>query len=150
MIVDKLINADKYLILHPGFAKAFGFLRRPDIADLPDAKYEIYGKRIYATVFDGRGKGRKSSRLEAHRKYIDIHYSISGFDEVGWNPVQECSVKEGGYNGRKDFQLFADVPKIWIPHAPGTFLIFFPEDAHAPMTVAKDLRKVVVKVSVKW
>ncbi|MFA5165240.1 MAG: YhcH/YjgK/YiaL family protein [Candidatus Omnitrophota bacterium] len=150
MILDKLVNAERYYNLHAGFKNAFEFLSRHDIADLPDAKYEIDGKRIYATVFEGQGKGRKASKLEAHNKYIDIHYAISGFDEIGWNPVQECAVKDGGYDGKKDFQLYSDVPKIWIPHAPGTFIVFFPEDAHAPITIAKDLHKVVVKVAVKW
>ncbi len=150
MILDKLVNAERYYNLHAGFKNAFEFLSRHDIADLPDAKYEIDGKRIYATVFEGQGKGRKASKLEVHNKYIDIHYAISGFDEIGWNPVQECAVKDGGYDGKKDFQLYSDVPKVWIPHAPGTFIIFFPEDAHAPITIAKDLHKVVVKVAVKW
>ncbi|MFA5149000.1 MAG: YhcH/YjgK/YiaL family protein [Candidatus Omnitrophota bacterium] len=150
MILDKLVNAERYYNLHAGFRKAFEFLFRRDIADLPDARYEIDGERIYATVFDGQGNGRKSAKLETHSKYIDIHYSISGFDEVGWNPAQECSAKDGGYDSKKDFQLFSDVPKIWIPHAPGTFIIFFPEDAHAPITAEKGLRKAVVKVAVKW
>ena len=150
MILDKLINYKRYLGLHPGFGDAFQFLCRGDLADMPDARYEIDGKRIYATVFEGQGKGRKSVKLEAHRKYIDIHYAIAGFDEIGWNPVQECKVSAGDYNKKKDYELFSDVPKIWVPHAPGTFIIFFPEDAHAPITIAKDLHKVVVKISVKW
>lgn len=149
MILDKLINAGLYYKLHPGLEAAFQFLRRQDLADLPDAKYEIDGRRIYATVFEGQGKGRRSVKLEAHKKYIDIHYSISGQDEIGWNPVQECVVKEGGYNENNDYQLFADVPGIWVPHAPGTFIIFFPEDAHAPISAVKALHKVVVKVAVK-
>lgn len=150
MILDKLVNAGRYYRLHPGLEEAFQFLRREDIADLPDAKYEIDGKRIYATIFDGEGKGRRSVKLESHRKYIDIHYAISGFDEIGWNPTQECVNKEGGYNKEKDYQLYADVPKMWVPHGPGTFIIFFPEDAHAPITAARNLHKIVVKVAVKW
>lgn len=83
MILDKLINAERYCILHPGLEEAFKFLRRADLADLPDARYEIDGERVYATIFDGLGKGRKAVKLEAHRKYIDIHYAIAGFDEIG-------------------------------------------------------------------
>lgn len=149
MILDKIVNAERYYKLHPRFRAAFKFLRREDLADLPDAKYEIDGKRVYATIFEGQGKGRSSAKLETHKRYIDIHYAISGFDKVGWNPAQECVVKEGGYNKNKDYQLYADVPKIWVPHCPGTFLIFFPEDAHAPITAVGYLRKVVVKVAVK-
>jgi len=150
MILDKLINAERYYRLHPGFEEAFKFLRRGDLADLPDAKYEINGSLIYATIFDGKGKGRRSVKLEAHRKYVDIHYAIAGFDEIGWNPIQECTSKEGGYNKKKDYQIYADVPKIWVPHCPGTFIIFFPEDAHAPIAVPKNLHKIVVKVAAKW
>lgn len=150
MILDKLVNAGRYYGLHPGFEEAFKFLSRGDLADLPDAKYEINGSRVYATIFDGLGKGRKAVKLEAHRKYVDIHYAIAGFDEIGWNPIQECASKEGGYDEKKDYQIYADVPKIWVPHCPGTFIIFFPEDAHAPITVPKNLHKIVVKVLAKW
>ena len=150
MILDKLVNAERYYKLHPGLKTAFEFLRRQDISDLPDAKYEIDGERIYATIFEGQGKGRRAAKLETHKKYIDIHYAISGFDEVGWNPAQECAGKKGGYNKKKDYQLYPDFPKIWVPHWPGTFIIFFPEDAHAPVTATKNLHKAVVKVRVKW
>jgi len=150
MILDKLINAKRYYNLHPAFEAAFKFLQRKDLADLGDAVYEIDGKRLYATVFDGQGRGRRLVKLETHKKYIDIHYAIAGFDEIGWNPVQECIGKEGEYNKGKDYQIFSDIPRIWVPHCPGTFIVFFPEDAHAPITAAKNLHKVVVKVSVKW
>jgi biofilm protein TabA len=33
---------------------------------------------------------------------------------------------------------------------PGTFAIFFPEDAHAPMAGEGLIHKVVVKVAVDW
>ena len=149
MILDKLVNAGRYYKLHPGFKTAFKFLQRRDIADLPDAGYKIDGKRIYATIFEGQGKGRKAAKLETHKKYIDIHYAVSGSDEVGWNPAQECASKDGGYNKKKDYQVYSDVPKIWVPHWPGTFIIFFPEDAHAPVTITKKMHKVVIKVAVK-
>jgi len=150
MVLDKLVNFERYQNLHAGFRKAFEFLRRGDIADLPDARYEIEGERIYATIFEGKGNGRRSAKLESHRQHIDIQYCISGFDEIGWNPVSECSAKDGVYDPGRDFQLYPDIPRIWVPHAPGTFMIFFPEDAHAPMTAEKALRKVVVKVLAKW
>jgi YhcH/YjgK/YiaL family protein len=150
MILDKLVNSERYYNLHAGFKKAFEFLRRGDLADLPDARYEIDGKRICATIFEGKGNGRKAAKLESHIQNIDIQYCISGFDEIGWNPASECSVKDGGYDPGKDLQLYSDMPKIWVPHAPGTFMVFFPEDAHAPMIADRALRKVVVKVFVKW
>ncbi len=50
MILDILENAHRYLALHEEFAKAFDFLLRQDLKELPVGKYEIDADRIYAIV----------------------------------------------------------------------------------------------------
>ena len=36
----------------------------------------------------------------------------------------------------------------WIATPPGAFCIFFPEDAHAPLVSAGNIRKVIFKIAV--
>ena len=72
MILDILENADRYLALNRGFAKAFEFLLSPDLKDLPVGKYEIDSDRIYAMVSKEPGRRKEDALLETHRKYIDI------------------------------------------------------------------------------
>jgi len=78
MILDCLAACERYTALHRGFADGFAFLQRADLADLEDGRYEIDGDRVFAMVARGTGRGREAARLEYHKGYIDIQFSISG------------------------------------------------------------------------
>ncbi|RPH92172.1 MAG: DUF386 domain-containing protein, partial [Calditrichaeota bacterium] len=91
-------------------------------------------------------KERSAARLEAHRKYIDIQYIISGADEMGWKAVKECQNIDAAYDEGKDIEFYRDVPMLWKTVPAGSFAIFFPNDAHAPMVGQGEIHKAVVKV----
>ena len=148
MILDRLENAQRYVALHPDFAKAFTFLRQPRLESLPLEKIEIDGVRVYAMVSKSAARGRDAAKLEAHRKYIDIQYVISGVDEMGWKTKSTCRKPDTPYNAEKDFELFSDPADAWVAVGPGAFAVFFPEDAHAPLIGKGELHKIVIKVAV--
>lgn len=56
MILDRLENAKRYLPLSPHFAKAFEFLDKHNLRDLPLGRHEIDGDRVYATAMKGPGR----------------------------------------------------------------------------------------------
>ena len=148
MILDVLENARRYLDLHKGFAKAIDFLSRPDLQELPAAKYEIDGDRVYAMVSREPGRRKEDALLETHEKYIDIQLVLAGTDEMGWKPKSLCKQPAGAYDHATDMQFFADEPDAWLATQSGAFVIFFPEDAHMPLISSGQLHKVVVKVAV--
>lgn len=148
MILDDLNNFENYQQLHPAFPAALGFLRSIDFASFTTGKRTIVGDQIYATASCGMGKGIENARLEVHRKYIDIQIAVNGIDNIGWKPLRKCSLPDGEYNTEKDMLLFGDVPDTWFGLTPGSFAIFFPEDAHAPLAALGNLHKIVVKVKV--
>jgi len=146
MILDRLDNAEQYARLNDAFAAAFRFLRRVDLARLPPGRHGIDGDRVYAVVANDKARRREEAKLEAHRKYIDIQFVISGNEEMGWKPLKSCGAVSVAYNPEKDIEFLAGSPDTWITVAPGSFVIFFPEDAHAPLVGAGTIHKVVVKV----
>jgi biofilm protein TabA len=148
MILDIFENAHRYWALNPGFAKATEFLLRPDLQELPPGRYEIDGDRLYAAVSQGPGRKREDGLLETHQKYIDIQWVLAGTDEMGWKPKSACKQPSGEYDPQRDVRFFADAPEAWFPVAAGSFVIFYPEDAHLPLISAGQLHKVVVKVPV--
>ena len=147
MILDRLECADRYAGLNPYFEKAFDFLRQTRLEELAPGRNEIDGDRVYAMVLRGPGRSRDEARLEAHRKYIDIQVSLSGTDEIGWKGKSLCTEPDGDYDPGGDCELFTDTPDAWVAVGPGSFAVFFPEDAHAPMVADGELHKVVVKVA---
>ncbi len=46
--------------------------------------------------------------------------------------------------------FFADRPETWFAVKPGSFAIFYPQDAHAPLAGTGETRKAVMKVAVDW
>lgn len=148
MIIDRLEMCGRYSGVHPGFAEAFSFLGKTDLDALPDGRHELAGDGLYAVIVRAKGRGRKGVRLETHRRYIDIQYSLAGRDFIGWADARGKGFAGEGYQEEKDMEFHPLRPCLWLPLPPGVFAVFFPEDAHAPMAAAGSLHKVVVKVPV--
>ena len=149
MILDILENAHRYLALHKDFARAFDFLLRPDLKELPAGKHEIDGGSVYAIVAREAGRRKEDALLETHEKYIDIQLVLAGTDEMGWKPRSLCKHPFGKYDPQNDEQIFTDEPDAWISTQSGAFVIFFPEDAHMPLISSEPIHKVIVKIAVK-
>jgi YhcH/YjgK/YiaL family protein len=149
MIIAPLTDADAYTHRHPRFDRAFDFLRRDDLTALPPGRHAIDDERVFATVWTGPGRRRDEVRLEAHRKYIDIQYIISGPEEMGWKPLEDCGDIAMPYRPEDDIVFFNDTPAAWTTVPAGSFVIFFPEDAHAPVVGDGDIRKVIIKIAVQ-
>ncbi len=150
MIIDTLASCEKYLSLNPGFAQAFQFLKNQPAAPNFNQKIALHGDLIHATFMRRPGRTRETAKMEAHRRYIDIQFLISGNEEIGWKPTPECIVPQGEFNSERDVQFFKDAPDSWHALRPGQFVIFYPEDTHAPMVSSDELSKVVVKVAVDF
>jgi len=148
MILDTLNQADRYLALHPLFARAFEFLHNTDLNTLAPGKHTVQGERIFAIVEACAGRTRAEAKLECHRRYIDVQLVLEGVDEMGWKPVIECVNPETDYDAARDIRFFNDAPASWIATPPGSFCLFFPDDAHAPLVSPGKIRKVVVKIAV--
>ena len=148
MILDQLDNAMTYASVHPLFVAALGFLRRPDLAQLPDARYEIAGDRLFALMSRGHGRGKDASPLEAHRRYVDVQVVLAGQEIIGYSPLAQCQSGGKGYDPRKDIEFYATPAGQWMHVPPGAFAVYFPCDAHAPLAGEGPVHKVVIKLAV--
>ncbi len=148
MIFSALSQSDRYVALHPLFARAFAYMRDNDLFNIAPGRYNIVGEDLIAIVEHVPGKTREMARLEAHRRYIDIQLVLDGIDEMGWKPLADCHNPVGEHSAEKDIRFFTDAPVSWIATPPDHFCIFFPEDAHAPLVSNGQVRKVIFKVAV--
>lgn len=148
MILDRMDTARRYEPLHPGFRAAFDFLTASNLAALPVGRHEIEGDHVFALISRGPMAGRQAARLEFHRRYIDIQFIVEGTEEAGWRPTGQCAKVASAYDEQRDIGFFGDPAGTWITLSPGTFAIYFPQDAHAPMAGVGEVHKVVIKVAV--
>lgn len=149
MILDALANADRYSTLHPLFTRAFDYLRTTNLAALDTGRFNIDDENLIAIFSKGPGRERSSAKLECHRRYIDIQYIISGSDEMGWKPLRDCHQPVSEFNSDKDIQFFTDTADAWVTAPAGSFCLFFPDDAHAPLVSSGEIHKVVLKIAVE-
>jgi YhcH/YjgK/YiaL family protein len=150
MVLDRLLNWPRYATLHPGFEAAFRWLTEARPAELPTGKRSIDGERLYVLINRDPARGHEGAKLEAHRRYIDIQLTLDGDEEIGWSPLADCGPPEVAYSPERDIAFYLARPQTWLAVPPGTFAIFYPEDAHAPLAGSGDLCKAVMKVAVEW
>jgi YhcH/YjgK/YiaL family protein len=146
MIIDTLDNADKYIALHPRFARAFEFIKQQNLQTIEAGKFEIDGKDIHASVSLKEGYQKEEAKFEAHNHYIDIQVCPVGSETLGWKPRAKCVTEKEPYNAEKDVTFFSDEPDSYFTLTEGQFVIFYPEDVHAPMIGEGPVKKLVVKI----
>ena len=89
MIIDKLENAALYQDFHKGFHEAFTFLQNITNEPFTIGKHIIDLDNIFAINNEYKTKGRNDSKIEAHRKYIDIQYIVEGSELIGYCPLRK-------------------------------------------------------------
>ncbi|MFV8324954.1 YhcH/YjgK/YiaL family protein [Flavobacterium sp. ZS1P14] len=148
MIIDTLENASNYFNINPCFKGAFEFIKGH--SDLEKAAAGPVGTfenlTAFVAAFQGVSKETGLSKFECHDKNIDIQYCIKGKETFGWKPRHKCMIPNGDYNPEKDVRFFSDAPELLFELTKGQFAIFFPEDVHAPMIGAGEIKKLVIKI----
>ena len=148
MIVDNLANAANYFSLHPLFEKAFEYISQLDPDKMEAGTTEIEGKLLKASVVDVQLKPLAEAKLETHRKYIDIQIPVAKAETFGWRSLSSLASSETGYDEHNDFELYGDTPSAYVTVLPGEFVIFSPEDGHAPLVGDGASKKIILKVAV--
>ena len=132
--------------------KALDFIIKTDFSSLKNGKYPIEGDRIFVNLFEYDTCPKKEKNAEAHKRYIDLHYVISGQEviEVGNKDLNKNVTQE--YNFLEDSELFGELTQFdSIVMTPGMFVIFYPSDIHRTGCNFKDkskVRKVVIKIAI--
>lgn len=151
MIYDRLTNAEQYFCLGEKFKKAFEFLVNTDLKKIEDGKYEIDGDEIFANVQSLTTKNKDDKKWEVHRKYIDIQYVITNKECMGYGILEDFKEITDKYDDEKDVEFLNGEKFNYINVIEGDFVIFYPNDVHAPMLSVKeniDIKKVIVKIKI--
>jgi biofilm protein TabA len=131
--------------------KAFAFLKEADLAKLELRRHDLDGDNLFVMVSEYNTKKPEDARYEAHRKYIDIQYVVSGSELIGIAPLTSKEIQLQEYDPAKDIEFFSVKDGKNSKATPAGFFIFFPENAHMPGLNADSIapvRKVVVKIRI--
>jgi YhcH/YjgK/YiaL family protein len=134
---------------HPVWTAAFTWIEE-NAENAEEGWHELKVENVRVRVMAYVTKTRDTGIYEAHRKHIDIQYTIEGVEGVEFTPT-ETLIPRCEYDAENDAQ-FCEIPEKsegWIENVPGRFCILYPEDAHMAQLAVQghsEVRKLVVKV----
>lgn len=147
MIFDTIRNLGKYCAYDKRLALIETFLAENDASSLPVGTYPL-GAGISANVSEyAPGDGGK---FEAHKKYIDLQYIVTGNEIIEVLPLTDVRESTGYEPDIEFFAAQTSTSNVLVMNA-GTFAIFAPQDAHRPCIkhTAETIRKIVFKIPVE-
>ncbi len=146
MIYDKIENIKNYSQI-PEIVK--GFMLEIRETRPVGRIYLNSDKTLWANVDEYTTKPHKDCKFEAHKKYIDIQFMLSGKEIIETAFTDELEITET-YDETKDVMFLKDTKnKTVLNMAEGYFALFYPTDAHKPQVAyltPEKVKKVVVKI----
>ncbi len=145
------VNTESFEHLHPVLKKACEFLKNTNFESMEPQKIEIDGDNMFAILSEPSSDFYKNRRVEAHNKYIDIQFSVSGNEIIG-SGVKNDSLKAIEDKLEEKDVIFYDnaINEELLVMEKGSFAIFFPSDLHRPNCCTDEnptqIKKVVVKI----
>lgn len=146
MIIDTIDNLSKYEDVNPLFADVVDFLKNHDLSTMEEGKYPIRDNDIFVNLQVAQQRTKETAFIESHVKMIDIQIPLSCNETYGYTPLEE--LPDAAYDAVKDMSIYEGVnPKEYVTLAPGMFVIFFPQDGHAPCIIDEpEIKKAIFKV----
>jgi biofilm protein TabA len=127
----------------------FTYIKNTDLETLAPGKYPIDGDKAYASVTEGPSKEPAKAGWESHKNYIDLQYVIKGKENIEVTPVSSATVTKP-YDAAHDAANYS-ATGVMHTAVPGTFFLFFPQDAHRPNIKVDGydvVKKLVIKIHV--
>jgi YhcH/YjgK/YiaL family protein len=133
---------------------ALHFLSSTQLDTLSIGEYDIMPDReVYAIVSEYIPKAAENCKFEAHKRYIDLQYIVSGNEVIGVTHSKDLRSIEP-YSDEKDIEFFEPdgVDAEYQTADSSHYYVFLPDDAHRPSMRCEDsdsttmVKKVVLKI----
>ena len=146
MVIDKIENLKQYVSLNPLLPRVMAFLDSADLPALQAGRIVIEGEELFANVEHTLPKKKEDAVLESHDKYIDLQIPLTGVETMG--VTSRAELPEAVYDSGRDISFYNSPPMNYFAVKPGMFVLFFPQDAHAPAITDEGIKKIVVKIRI--
>lgn len=152
MLVCNIKDILQQIKMDPKMEKAVHFLTHENLEKLTPGTIPVDGNQVYVKVMNYSTVPDEELKYEAHKKYIDIHYVISGKEAIMYLDTRKMDTVDE-YNPEKDVfhgnpRRKEDVSRVVL--SAGDLAIAYPTDAHAPKGMvgqAAMIHKIVIKIA---
>lgn len=151
MIIDALAKSKQYAQPNTELRRALEFLAGDGVAALADGRHPIGGSGTYVKIERYRTEPREARRAETHDAFVDIQVLLEGTEIIEW-ALRDILTVTQPYNPDTDLCFYDGPVGASLVLSPGTFVVFFPWDAHRPNCETSPggdaVRKAVVKIPI--
>lgn len=150
MIFDTIKNKDNYKTF-PMLYQALCFLESTSKTNLPLLNTQLLEDKLFCSPVTLTSKPEHECIYEAHHKYIDLHYIISGIERIATADTSSLSITVP-YSSNSDIEFLTGPADGYYDLKPGQFMVCFPSDAHKVAIAAGgpcSILKIVFKISVE-
>lgn len=154
MIYGNLKNKTQvdYLLKNDNLMKiVFDFLEGNKKNALEKGKFFIEDSKLFGFYSEYKTHTDEQQIWEAHRKYLDIQFLVSGQEIIEYSDLKNMSIAEE-YSDETDAVLgTCDKVDYRFKMEEESFLILFPEEAHLPGVTGENEsinQKIVIKIPI--
>lgn len=152
MILDQIKNTACYTGIHNGISKALEEMGKYTPDNYPGGRVELDGDNLFLLLNTYETHSPEGALCEAHQKYIDVMYMVEGEEIIYVKPTDRLCAVTKAYNPEIDALLAqTDDDATPVRLTAGSFIILFPQDAHAPACYDKEpqkVKKIIGKVKI--
>jgi len=152
MIQTSVAELSRYSSLNPYFETAFAALAKLASEPYVKGRHEVDGDNVFVNALEYDTHPVEGALAEAHKKYIDVMWIVSGKEQLGYYPTAGHKEITMAYDEAGDC-LLAKIEKdsTYVQFFAGNVVILFPEDGHAPgldLDGTQHVQKLIAKVRV--
>ena len=151
MLFSSIKNASHNDISSERFQRALAWLATTDMSTIECGRHDIVGDEVFANVMEFTTVPAAEKQLEAHRRYYDVQFVVSGEELLQYAQLEGLDEAQPFDEGN-DFGLYANPAReAWVTLHEGDIVVTPPEDAHKPgccEDAPAPLKKICVKVLV--
>lgn len=141
MIFDHVNNLEHYGSVNSLFNSVRSVIN--DITAFEFNKWIVINNRLKLIRLDRFSEGEI---FEFHKKYIDVHITIDGIDELFLGDSMKSKLI-GGFDTEKDYQLSEAASILSVKSTSGFFTAFIPGELHRNKFIEDNTTKVVCKLA---
>lgn len=148
MIRDSINNLSRYSFIHRDMDKVIEFFKKQDYEC---GKYDI-SPDIFINVMEYDTRAQSDIIYEIHKHYADIQLILNGNESQFYAGLNLLNTIEE-YSETKDIAFLKPISEVWQEKSllkAGDFVVYLPEEAHAPSYSYDDtisgVKKAVVKI----
>ena len=151
MILDTMVNANVYAGLNARIDAALSAMQTYTPENYPEGRLELDGANLFLLFNRYDTHSAEGALSEAHRKYIDVMYMVDGEETIYVKPTAQLKHITQTYSADADALLAqTDADATPVRLTAGSFIVLFPQDAHAPACdtdCSHSVKKIIAKVA---